>query len=399
MHIIILVDDYLPSTKSAPLMIQQLAEYYVSQGHRTTVLTPDYKVSRHSVSDANGIRVVRFRSGRLKNVGVLRRAINEILLSFRLLLVYLCSPELFKDGKIIITYVPTIFWGPAAIFLRWRLKTVNYMILRDIFPQWAVDNHLLWRYSPITIFFRFFEWLNYCSVNRIGVQTPGNLKYFESSQFYQKCEVLYNWSSSLSMSSQGNEFREKYSLQDKVILFYGGNIGHAQDMANIMRMATNIKDIANAHIVLIGNGDEFELVARAIKDQHLENVLLLPSVPQEEYFKILQEIDIGIFSLHPDHRTQNIPGKLLGYMAAGKAVLGSVNADNDILTIINQNHAGLVSQNPDDRVFAANARKLIADTAFRILCGQNAKHLLCSYFNLEKNAEQILAAIDNHMKK
>ena len=103
MHIIILVDDYLPSTKSAPLMIQQLAECYASQGHRTTVLTPDYKASRHSVCDANGIRVVRFRSGRLKNVGVLRRAINEVLLSFRLLLVYLCSPELFKDGKIIIT--------------------------------------------------------------------------------------------------------------------------------------------------------------------------------------------------------------------------------------------------------------------------------------------------------
>lgn len=155
-------------------------------------------------------------------------------------------------------------------------------------------------------------------------------------------------------------------------------------MANIMRMATNIKDIANAHIVLIGNGDEFELVARAIKDQHLENVLLLPSVPQEEYFKILQEIDIGIFSLHPDHKTQNIPGKLLGYMVAGKAILGSVNAGNDILTIINQNHAGLVSINPDDQSFAANARRLIDDTDFRFFCGKNAKHLLYTYFNLEK---------------
>ena len=201
------------------------------------------------------------------------------------------------------------------------------------------------------------------------------------------------------MSPQGNEFREKYSLQDKVILFYGGNIGHAQDMANIMRMATNIKDIANAHIVLIGNGDEFELVARAIKDQHLENVLLLPSVPQEEYFKILQEIDIGIFSLHPDHKTQNIPGKLLGYMVAGKAILGSVNAGNDILTIINQNHAGLVSINPDDQSFAANARRLIDDTDFRFFCGKNAKHLLYTYFNLEKNAKQILSTISNYLPK
>ena len=390
MHILILVDDYLPSTKSAPLMIQQLGEYYVSQGHQVTVFTPDHRSSKYNVSYENGIKVVRFYSGRLKNIGMIKRAINELLLSFRLWMVYLRSPELFKDGKIIISYAPTIFWGIIAIFLRWRLKSSHYMILRDIFPQWVIDNHLLRKYSPVAIFFRFFEWLNYCSANRIGVQTPGNLKYFENSRFHKKCEVLYNWASPMPAERQNNGFREKYFLRDKVILFYGGNIGHAQDMDNIMRMAANIRDITDAHIVLVGNGDEFELVERTIKDRQLENVLLLPPVPQEEYFKILCEIDIGIFTLHPNHKTQNVPGKILGYMAAGKAILGSVNEGNDIIEIINQSQAGLVVVNPDDKAFADNARKLIEDTDFRASCACNAKRLLDTFFSLSRNAGQIL---------
>lgn len=94
-------------------------------------------------------------------------------------------------------------------------------------------------------------------------------------------------------------------------------------MMNIVRLAENLLDEKAAHFVLVGKGDEVELVRAAIEEKHLSNMTLLPPVSQDEFKLMLAEFDIGLFSLHKDHVTHNFPGKLLGYMVQQKPILGS----------------------------------------------------------------------------
>ena len=164
-----------------------------------------------------------------------------------------------------------------------------------------------------------------------------------------------------------------------------------QDMMNIIRLAIAMLFEQNAHFVLVGAGDEVELVRNAIEQYDLNNITLLPPVPQDEFKKMLAEFDIGLFSLNRNHTTHNFPGKLLGYMVQEKPILGSINPDNDLQEVIENAEAGLITINGDDEGLLNNALKLLHDSDLRKTLGANAKQLLKDVFSVQEAANIILA--------
>ena len=121
---------------------------------------------------------------------------------------------------------------------------------------------------------------------------------------------------------QINNVRKKLNLEGKVIFFYGGNIGHAQNMENLMRLARTMHGHPVAHFLFVSQGDEFNLINDLASEWALDNVTILPSVSQEEFLKFLAVVDVGLFSLSKEHTAHNFPGKLLAYMSASLPILG-----------------------------------------------------------------------------
>ena len=165
-------------------------------------------------------------------------------------------------------------------------------------------------------------------------------------------------------------------------------MGHAQDMMNLVRLARNMRDTPREQFVFVGAGDEVSLIERAI-EEGLNNILLLPPVSQEEFKEMLAEFDVGLFTLHREHKTHNFPGKLLGYMVQSMPILGSVNPGNDLKDIIEEAKAGYVTVNGNDSQLLQNAQRLM-DVTVRKKLGQNAKKLLDEYFSVSAAARQIL---------
>ena len=231
MKILLLFDDDLKSAKSAPVMMRQLCMAYNALGHEPVLMVPDCKqknVCCETVAEG-GFKIIKFRSGRLKNIGFVKRAVNESLLSYNVLRAW---KHFRKEQKfdMIAAYSPTIFWGIAVRRMKRYWQCPAYLILRDLFPQWTLDSGLLHRYSPSYWYFKFFESLNYSAFDRIGVQTLGNTKYFQTRKEFHKVEVLNNWFERPDVTADIGDFRAKYGLQNKTVFFYGGNIGIAQDM-------------------------------------------------------------------------------------------------------------------------------------------------------------------------
>ena len=104
---------------------------------------------------------------------------------------------------------------------------------------------------------------------------------------------------------------------------------------------------------------------------------------------MLNEFDVGLFSLHPDHRTHNFTGKLLGYMNYEKPILGCVNVGNDLKKIINENDAGFVADSGDADSIEELAIKLIENEKLRISIGKKGKVLLQNIFSVESACEKI----------
>ena len=390
MKICLIIDDYLPeSIKVSGKMMHELACELKKQGHEVTVVTPSPSLeSSTRIDSLDGVTVCRFKSGKIKNIGKVQRAVNETLLSgtaWRRLKPYFRN----HPHELIVYFSPTIFWGSLVARLKELWGARSYLILRDLFPQWAVDQGLIRRGSKIERYFRYFEKKNYEAADTIGLMSAKNLEWFEKEfSLDKKLEVLHNWAANEPVEAK-SDYKARLGIEGKVVYFYGGNIGHAQDMMNIVRLAKNMRNETRAHFVLVGAGDEVELVREAIAKERLENMTLLPAVGQEEFKQMLAEFDVGLFTLHKDHSTHNFPGKLLGYMVQELPILGSINSGNDLREIVEEAEAGYVSVNGEDELLLENALRLL-DNEKRKEIGANARKLLESTFSVEAAARRIV---------
>lgn len=396
MKILILVDDYLPkSIKVAGKMMHELALEFLHSGHVVTVVTPDPDLKEsYKLDELDGIKILRFRSGRIKNVSKPIRLINEILLSFRA--VKALSHWLNSNPHdLIVFYSPTIFWSGLVKYLKNIWKSRSYLILRDFFPQWVIDNGIIGKHSILAYLFRFYERNLYATADVIGIQSPANLKKFsETNPNLRNTQLLYNWASPLKDNKNmvPIDIRKKYNLSDRIIFFYGGNIGHAQDMKNLLILAERMLTFPKVQFLFLGAGDEFQLVQDTIKNKNLSNCLLLESVSQDMFTSILTQIDIGLFTLHPDHKTHNFPGKILGYMQVGIPILGAVNHGNDLKTVIEGRKAGFVSIAGDHDTLYQNAVTLL-DTKQRKTMGKNAIKLMDTTFSVNTTVKKIIHSL------
>ena len=392
MKIFVVVDDYMPnSIKVGAKMMHEMSCELVKQGHEVTVLTPNpYQKEDLVQISLDGVDILKFKSKEIKNVSKVKRAINESMLSLN---AYSATKEYCKNNPhdYIIYYSPTIFFGYFIKQLKKMWGVSSYLILRDIFPQWAVDQGIIKKGSAIEKYFQHFENVNYEAADKIGLMSEANLEWFKKNRKVKaQLEVLPNWASITPVYST-NKYRKKLGLEDKVIYFYGGNMGHAQDMMNIVRLAKKMQFHNKAHFLLVGAGDEVELVKKAIKEYDLNNMTILPPVSQQEFKQLLSECDIGLFTLHRNHKTHNFPGKLLGYMVQNMPILGSINPNNDLQEVIENANAGLVTVNGEDRKLYKNAKLLLNEDLRKIL-GSNAKSLLDTKFSIYSAVNSIVPA-------
>ncbi|HCL5258610.1 TPA: glycosyltransferase family 4 protein [Salmonella enterica] len=403
MKLALIIDDYLPhSTRVGAKMFHELALQLNLRGHEITVITPSLNQKDELVIEQlDNIFIWRFRSGVLKDTGKIRRAINETLLSFRAWKAIRREiRHIHFDG--IVYYSPSIFWGGLVRKLKKYYRCPAYLVLRDIFPQWAVDADIIKRGSLTERYFNFFEIQSYKQASRIGLMSQKNLEVFSLEHHDFPCEVLRNWAAPEKINQFAKDFysiRTELGLHDKIIFFYGGNIGHAQDMANLMRLVKNMSDAQNAHFLFVGQGDEVGLINKLAEEWKLKYFTYLPSVNQRKFKMILSEIDIGLFSLSAKHTAHNFPGKLLGYMVESVPILGSVNAGNDLLDIVNSHSAGVIHINGEDEKLLESARLLLNNESLRKQLGKNAYKLLEAEFSVDSAARIIEGCIESEYEK
>ncbi|PML40669.1 glycosyltransferase family 4 protein [Vibrio breoganii] len=400
MRLALIIDDYLPhSTRVGAKMMHELALELIEQGHDVTVITPHFDSAQSVLIQdrIDDVQIWRFYSGEIKDVGKVKRAINETLLSHRAWRAI--KGHVTKDRfDGVVYYSPSIFFGSLVAKLKKRCQCQSYLVLRDFFPQWAVDSGLMREGSAIERYFRLFETLSYRQADMIGVMSEKNLEIFNNNtQGQYPASILRNWANLAPhiVTADASSLRQRLGLSDEVIYFYGGNIGHAQDMANLMRLTKSMQNCDNAHFLFVGQGDEVELVKQLMLDWDLSNCTYLPSVTQNEFKDILAQVDVGLFSLSAQHSAHNFPGKLLGYMVQSLPILGSVNKGNDLMGLVNTSGAGFISVNGEDDLLFENAIKLQSDFELRKQTGAAGYKLLEKEFSVENIASSITQSLSS----
>ncbi|AMA64735.1 putative glycosyl transferase [Candidatus Arsenophonus lipoptenae] len=390
-NIIILIDDYIPySSKIAAKMMHELAYELVKRENQVTVVTPYNNLKKYCVIEyIDNIEIVRFKLGKIKNCSFIKRTINESLMPFK---AWFYTKKYLENKKynLIISYSPSIFWGLFTIKIKNKFQCSVYLILRDFFPQWIIDIGIIKDNTFIAKYFRFIEKINYKSADIIGIQSPRNIDYFKQifgEQYNTK--LLFNWINP-KIETKDINFKKNNGLDEKVLFFYGGNIGKAQDTKKLVKLSQRLQHKSTAHFVFLGQGDEFFIIKKLVKRNKINNITILPKVSQKKFNAILKEVDIGMFSLNKNHKSHNFPGKILGYMVNSIPILGIVNPNNDLKDIIEEYNAGFVSINGEDDILYKNALTLLKNKLLRKQLGINSNRLLHKKFTVYSAIDEIL---------
>ncbi len=391
MQVLLITDSYLPNKTSVARMIHELALELARTGHAVMIVTSTREITVPFCTETrDGLQVCKVRAGKGDHIGRVTRAFAELALPF--LVWNRAGAEIRKFAPdIVVSYSPTIFWGWLVARIKRERRCHAYLILRDIFPQWVVDVGLISKRNPAYWFFSFVEKFQYRVADRIGVQSPSNLAYFKQyPHFESKTEVLWNWAADEALADAVPTYRVRLGLVGKTVFFYGGNMGVAQRMDRLVRLAIAFGGNNNVHFVLVGEGSERERLKRDSMQHGLCNITILPAVTQDEFLRMLQEFDVGVVLLDPELSTHNIPGKLISYAASGKPILAEVNEGNDVVELLHRHGAGLASSN-DESAFLLNASLLADDSGLREELGANAKALSRKLFSVQSTAEKIVA--------
>ncbi|MHB1620742.1 MAG: glycosyltransferase family 4 protein [Sulfuricella sp.] len=394
MRIALIADAYPPMRSSAAVQLRDLSQELVRQGHLPTVMIPSADLELPwLLEDMDGVQVLRLKAPRTKDIGYVRRTTGEFLMPFSMLRNFRKSPfsNVRWDG--VVWYSPTIFLGPIANALKKASACRSYLIIRDIFPEWAVDMGLLGRGLPYR-FFKAIERYQYSVANVIGVQTPANLPYFDAwdSPPGLRVEVLQNWLAeapdvgcSISVAAS--------PLAGRTIFAYAGNMGVAQGMGILIDLAERLRDRHDIGFLFVGRGSDAQRLREDAKARGLDNVVFYDEVEPSEIPGLYAQCQVGIVALDPRHKTHNIPGKFLSYMQGGLPVLASINPGNDLAEMIEREGVGRVCTDHSVDTLQRLAKELVdeivADTNVSVRC----RALSAKLFSPEAVVKQITAAL------
>ena len=394
MRIALIADAYPPLRSSGAVQLRDLAQEFVLQGHELVVMVSSAGLDEPwAIEVIAGVQVLRISAPRTKDIGYLRRTFSEMWLPFAMLRGIRKSP--FRDMKWdgVVWYSPSIFFGPLISALKRSSNCRGYLILRDIFPEWAVNMGLL-RRGTVYHAFKLVERYQYSVANTIGVQSPSNLGYLAewATKPGRRLEVLRNWlapapnvGSSVSVAAT--------PLLGRTIFVYAGNMGVAQGMDVFLNLAERVKNRQDIGFMFVGRGSEVPRLRRTVEQRALDNVVFHDEVDPREIPGLLAQCQIGLVALDPRHKTHNVPGKFLTYIQAGLPVLARLNPGNDLADLIEKESVGRAYIGDELSPLQALAEELVDDKAGRELMSSRGRALARSIFSTGAAVRQIVAAL------
>lgn len=348
---------------------------------------------------SNNVEIYTVDAGKIIKTNFLRKGINTLLLESKFIKTYkkFLRNEIFE---LVIYTTPPITFNRLIRMIKSRENAKSYLLLKDIFPQNAVDLKILTKYNPITLYFRWKERKLYEISDFIGGMSPGNIKYIQrNNHILSKTHVfrnaLYEQNYRVSVKEE-IDLKLKLGLDlKKKILLYGGNIGLPQSPDYISKIIDRFEEIQNAQFIIVGSGTHYACLERIVNESDNKNIKILKYLPQAEYKKLISISDIGLIFL--DHRftIPNYPSRLTNLLNAGKPVLVASDKNTDIGKEIEEWGVGFWNQSDNIDAFISNANKLINSENLDIY-SQNAYKIFEKEFKIEKNIDELLNLINDN---
>ncbi len=372
-NILIVADVYPPEVSSAAHLMQELAEGLKKRGHNIWVATsyPKYYLPeefREKVFDEfceeNDVKIIRIKTLPLRKINFVIRGISQLLLPF---LFFKKIKKFVKKIDAVIVYSPPLPLALVGGMVKRKYGAKFILNLQDIFPQNAIDLGVLkgWKHKPAIWLFEWIEKKVYKAADKITFHSEGGRKFLIEKKGVpaEKIITLHNWIDIEQFKNlfKNISFRGKFGLNGKFVFVFGGIIGPAQGLEFMVKVAKNVSDLKDLVFLLVGDGTEKPKIEKVINDLNVKNVIIKPFVSKEEYPYLVKDFDVGFVCLSGNNKTSFVPGKILGYMAAGKPILAFLNKESDGFAVLEEAKCGYTADSDNLEEAEKMTRKIYAE--------------------------------------
>ena len=375
---------------------EDLLREFVKNGHDVYLVSPSErrKGERTRVIQDGQATILKVWTPNVQKANLIEKGIGTLMMAS---LFWRAIRKRFKDIRfdLVLYSTPPVTLGPVVAKVKSRDKARTYLLLKDIFPQNAVDLGMMREGGLMHRYFRAKEKKLYAVSDRIGCMSPANVAYVlkHNPQIpSERVEVCPNSIEPYPIeltAGERAELRERYGLpQNKRIFVYGGNLGKPQDVPFIIRCLDACKDMEEAFFFIVGSGMDYPKLQAYVEAERPGHVKLMPSLHRDEYNRMIAACDVGLIFL--DHRftIPNFPSRLLSYMQAGIPVLACTDRNTDIGRVIVDGGFGWWCASEDKGEFS-DITRLAASKNEYIDLSQKARILLAEQYSVCKSCRLI----------
>lgn len=314
-------------------------------GHQIYVVCPRERQmgKQTELVKENGASILRVRIGNITKCNLVEKGISTLMIEAEF---QKAIEKYFRDVKfeLVLYSTPPVTFAKVVQYIKKRDGARSYLVLKDIFPQNAVDLGMMSKHGPKSVIYRYFrhkEKLLYRMSDTIGCMSPANVQYVLDHNPEipaDKVELCPNAIEPVPMEFSQEELlaiRDKYGIpRDRKVFVYGGNLGKPQGIPFLIECLKSQKDNKKVFFLIVGSGTEFPVLQQYVERSKQENLLLLKRLPKDEYDRMICACDVGMIFL--DHRftIPNFPSRLLAYMQARLPVLACTDPNTDIGKVI-----------------------------------------------------------------
>lgn len=371
MRVIFLTMSNLQEVGSSGIY-SDLMRMFRNEGHEVYIVSPRERRTgeRNHLYDSEDVHFLAVRTLNLQKTNIIEKGIGQVLVEGqfnRAISKYLGQVNF---DLILYSTPPITFPKVIKKLKRNHPQAKTYLLLKDIFPQNAVDLGMMRKNGLKGILYRFFrkkEKELYSLSDYIGCMSPANVQYIKEHNPEIQTEKLelapnsYERVASEQMSDVGClAIREKYHLPiDKPVFIYGGNLGKPQGIPFLIQCLNANANREDCYFVVIGDGTEYNKMESWYKTCKPKSVSVFQRLPKEEYDKLVRGCDVGLIFLDYRFTIPNYPSRLLPYLMEKKPIIAATDPNSDIGTIAEANGYGFYCPSNSIEAFTEAVNRMI----------------------------------------
>lgn len=333
-----------------------LMRKFRNEGHQVYIVSPSERRDKQPtrVIESDGVHILSVKTLNVQKTNVIEKGLGQVSLEF----LYKHAVKKYfakvKFDLILYSTPPITITKVIEAIKRNNPQAICYLLLKDIFPQNAVDLGIIKNKGLLHSIFRQKEKRLYQLSDYIGCMSPANVQYLLNHNVgipQENVEVNPNsieLSKTYLSQEEKNLILEEYNLpKDKTILVYGGNLGKPQGIDFLLEVINSNSNNLKAFFLIIGSGTEYNRINSWFIENKPKNARLIPGLPKEKYDKVVQSCNVGLIFLDRRFTIPNFPSRLLSYLEYGIPIIAATDANTDIGKIAEKNGFGFSVLNGD----------------------------------------------------